>query len=114
MTCIAIARSKATKQPLSRPRNYGLLRSSVGAFAPTRWLAMTRLVRLHQRAAALVERAERFVAGHGGEQLVEIPFALGLFRLLDLEQIHVVHHAAVDADLAVLGKEVVDRGCPHL
>src|SRR5665647_2854704 len=55
---------------------------------------------LDQRAAALVERAEGFVAGHGGDQLVEIPFALGLFRLLHLEQIHVVDHTAVDADLA--------------
>src|ERR1700674_2625261 len=42
------------------------------------------LIRLDQRAAALVERTERFVAGDGGEQLVEIPFALRLFRLLDL------------------------------
>src|SRR5882724_8097483 len=59
----------------------------------------------HQRAAALVERTERFVAGDGGDQLVEVPLALGLLGFLDLEQVHVVHHAAVDADLATLGKE---------
>src|SRR5258706_7153610 len=62
-------------------------------------------VHLDERAAALVERTERLVAGHGGEQLVEIPFILGLFRLLHLEQIHVVDHAAVDADLAAMCEE---------
>src|SRR5215472_15017523 len=63
----------------------------------------------HQRAAALVERSERLVAWHSGDQVVEVPLALGFLGLLDLEQIHVVHHAAVDADLAILGEEVVDR-----
>jgi hypothetical protein len=33
------------------------------------------LVRLDQRATALVERAERFVAGHGGDQVIKIPLA---------------------------------------
>src|SRR5580704_16674944 len=59
---------------------------------------------LDQRAAALVERTESFVAGDGCEQLVEIPLALRLLGLLDLEQIHVVDHAAVDPDLAALGE----------
>src|ERR1700724_3529645 len=59
-----------------------------------------------QRAAALVERTEGFVAGDGGDQLVEVPFVLGLGRLLHLEQIHVVDHATVDADLAPICKEV--------
>src|SRR3954449_3605959 len=74
--------------------------------APSIWL--------HQRAAALVQRTEGLVARHGGEQLVKVPLTLGLRRLLHLEQVHVMHHAAVDADLAVLGEEVVDRGGAHL
>ena len=47
------------------------------------------------------------------KQLVIIPARLGFRRLLDLEQIHVVHHAAVLADLAVLGEHVVDRRLLH-
>src|SRR6201995_3948153 len=57
---------------------------------------------LHQRAARRFQRLERLVAGHGGEQLVVVPARLGFRGLLDLEQIHVVHHAAVLADAAVL------------
>src|SRR5882724_272182 len=78
-----------------------------------RWLAMTASMR-HQRATALVERTESLVARHRGDQLVEIPLILGFRWLLDLEQIHVVDHAAVDADLAVFGEEVVDRSGAHL
>src|SRR6201996_3497672 len=100
----------------------GLSRASTFLRRTRAWMAGTSpamtshigSVRLHQRAVALVERAEGFVAGHGGEQLVEVPFALGFLGLLDLEQIHVVNHAAVDADLAVLGEDVVDRHGPHL
>src|SRR4051812_2723526 len=74
--------------------------------APSIWL--------HQRAAALVQRTEGLVARHGGEQLVKVPLTFGLRRLLHLEQVHVMHHAAVDADLTVLGEEVVDRSGAHL
>ena len=59
------------------------------------------------------QRLERLVAGNGREQLVVVPAAFGFRRLLDLEQIHVVHHAAVLADLAVLGEHVVDRRVLH-
>ena len=47
------------------------------------------------RAAALIKRAERLVAGDGCNKLDEIPFALRLLGRLDLHQIDVVHHAAV-------------------
>jgi len=47
------------------------------------------------RAAALIKRTERLVAGDGCNKLDEIPFALRLFGRLDLHQIDVVHHAAV-------------------
>src|ERR1700733_7056432 len=69
---------------------------------------------LDQRATAFVERTAGFVAGHGGEQLVEIPLAFRLLGLLHLEQVHVVSHASVVSDAAVPGEEVVDRGFPHL
>src|SRR5262245_20366741 len=43
-----------------------------------------RSIPLHQRAATLVERTERLVAGHGGDELVEVPLALGLLGFLHL------------------------------
>jgi hypothetical protein len=47
-----------------------------------------------------VERPERFVAGNGGDQLVEIPLALGFLGLLDLEQVHVALDSFVASLLA--------------
>src|SRR6266487_4376013 len=49
----------------------------------------------HQRAAAFLERTERLRRRNGGTQIVQIPRTLRLFRLLHLEQIHVVDLAAV-------------------
>src|SRR6185369_8488977 len=54
---------------------------------------------LHQRAARQLQRLERVIAGDRADQLVIVPAALRLQRLLDLEQVHVMHHAAVLADL---------------
>src|ERR1700722_18830161 len=73
------------------------VRSRIGPTSSREGRGRNPLVRLYQRAAALVERTERLVARHGGDQLVEIPLTLGLLRLLHLEQIHVMDHAAVDA-----------------
>ncbi|KTT92426.1 hypothetical protein NS44R_14540, partial [Mammaliicoccus sciuri] len=74
-----------------------------------------RLLRLRDvRATAFSERTEGLVARHRREVLVEVPLALGLFRLLDAHQIHVVHHAAVLAHDAVLGEEIIHRGLAHL
>src|SRR5579863_1318235 len=63
---------------------------------------------LHQRTARQFERLEGLTAGDGREQLVVVPAAFRFRRLLHLEQIHVVHHAAVLANVAVLGEHVVD------
>src|SRR5262245_2836403 len=52
---------------------------------------------LHQRAAAIGQRAEGFVGRDGGADFVIIPGALRFRRLLDLEQIHRVDLAAVGA-----------------
>src|SRR5258708_38011626 len=56
---------------------------------------------LHQRATRQFERLERLIAGDGREQFVVVPAAFGFRGLLDLEQIHVVHHAAVFPNQAV-------------
>jgi hypothetical protein len=46
---------------------------------PPHWLALAMTVSVgDQRATTLVERTESLVAGNGGEQLVEVPFVLGL------------------------------------
>ncbi len=64
---------------------------------------------LRQRAAALGRGRIGLVAGHHGELLVVIPWLLGFRRLLDLEQIEVLHHAAIGEHLAALGEGVIDR-----
>src|SRR5579883_1715969 len=69
---------------------------------------------LDQRALAVLERTEGLVARHGGEQLVDVVLALRLGGRLDLEQVHVADDAAVLAQLAVLGHDVVDRHLAHL
>src|SRR5262245_54455731 len=53
---------------------------------------------LHQRAAAIRERAERLVGGNGRDELVIIVGVFRFFRLLHLEQIHRVNDAAVLAN----------------
>ncbi len=69
---------------------------------------------LHQRAAAFVERAERFGGRDGGAQLVEIAEVLRFLGLLDLEQEGVVDLAAVGADRAFAEQRVVGRHRLHL
>src|SRR5262245_58604077 len=51
-----------------------------------------------QRAAAVLERAERLGRRDGGADLHVVPRALRLGGALDLEQEHVVDLAAVGAD----------------
>src|SRR5882757_10870084 len=68
---------------------------------------------LHQRAARRFQRLERLIAGNRRQQLVVVPAAFRLRRLLDLEQIHVVHHAAVLANPAIFCEHVVDRSILH-
>src|SRR5262245_57451211 len=67
-----------------------------------------------QGAATFLQRPKRLVARNGGEQLVEVPWPRRFARRLQLHQVHVVDHAAVLADAAVLREEIVDRSGPHL
>src|SRR5579872_4503616 len=60
---------------------------------------------LDQRTTAGIERTERLLGRDRLDELVEVPRRLRFRRLLDLEQIHVAHQAAVDAQAAVLGHE---------
>src|ERR1700675_4723429 len=69
---------------------------------------------LHQRAFALGERPVRLGCRDDRELLVVIVLIFRFARRLDLEKIHVAHDAAVLAQLAVLGHEVVDRHLAHL
>src|SRR5215204_7015456 len=64
---------------------------------------------LRQRAAAVLRGREGLVARDRREVLVVVPRPLRFRRLLDLEQVHVVHHAPVLEHLALLGEEVLDR-----
>src|SRR5262245_62760507 len=66
-----------------------------------------------QGAATLLQRPECLVARNGSEQLVEVPWPGRFARRLQLHQVHVVDHAAVLPDAAVLGEEIVDRGGLH-
>src|ERR1700752_4979610 len=53
-------------------------------------------------AAAVREGEIGLRSRHRSEELVEIPFALALFRCLDLEEIHVMDHAPIGQNLAAL------------
>src|SRR5258706_9692452 len=72
------------------------------------------LLRADQRTIALVERTKRFLSRDRGHDVINVPLARGFFGLLDLEQIEVAQHTAVDAHLAVLGGEIVHRCLAHL
>src|SRR5262245_18882840 len=69
---------------------------------------------LDEWALAFVQRPVGLVTGHGRDQLVDVVLALGLGRRLDLKEIHVAHQAAIFAQLAILGHDVVDRDLAHL
>src|SRR6478672_12310515 len=62
-----------------------------------------------QRTATFLQRPKGLVARNSGEQFVHIPGSFRFGRRLKLHQIHVVHHAAVLADMSVLGEKIVDR-----
>src|SRR5260370_15551761 len=69
---------------------------------------------LHQRARAFGKRTVDGLAGQCLQDVVEIPGALVLSGLLHLEQVHVVDHLAVGANVAVGRKEVVHPLLLHL
>src|SRR5665213_3997970 len=60
------------------------------------------------RTAALVDRPECLVPRDRGDQLDQVGWPLRLRRLLDLNQIDVMHHAAIGTQLTVGGERVVD------
>src|SRR5215211_3885034 len=62
-----------------------------------------------QRAGALRKRAVGLVGRDGRPQLVVVPGAARFGGLLHLVDVHLMDHAAVRADAATLGEEVVDR-----
>jgi hypothetical protein len=68
---------------------------------------------LNQRASILACRAKRLIAGDRRYDLVIVPRATRLARRLHLHKIHVVHHATIFAELAVLGEEIIDRYLAH-
>src|SRR5215475_1881860 len=109
-SCLLLTGSRHCEERKRRSNPFLVSRSGLLRFARNDG---ARPLFLHQRAARLFQRLERLVAGDGRQQLVIVPAALGLRRFLYLEQIHVVHHAAVLADAAVLGEHVVDRGLLH-
>src|SRR5215468_11129281 len=77
-------------------------------FSRGRRVKQRRATLLRQRAAAFLGREEGLVAGNYGELLVVVPWLLGFGGFLDLEQIEVMHHAAVLQHLA-LRESIVDR-----
>src|SRR5258707_14659179 len=68
---------------------------------------------LKQRTLALRDRHHRFVGRNHLAHVIIIPRRLGFLRFFHLQQIEVVHVAAVLANLSVLGEEVVDRRVLH-
>src|SRR5262245_36282475 len=85
----------ARRRALSGNADGGLKRAPHGTLRSvfTLGLGSWALV-LDERALALVEGTIGLVAGHGGDQLVDVVLALGLGRRLDLEEVHVADQAA--------------------
>src|SRR4029079_3806651 len=68
----------------------------------------------HQRAAAVLERAERLVGRDRREDLVIVPRRLRLRRCLHLDQVARMYLAAVAANRALAEQRVVGRHLFHL
>src|SRR5579863_8447420 len=80
------------------------------------WYAPTRpcsALLLHERTFAFRQRSKCVVARNGLNDLDKVPRTLRLGRRLYLDEIHIVHHTAILADVATGGKDVVYRRCPH-
>src|SRR2546422_9198679 len=69
---------------------------------------------LHERAVALVHRPERLLGRNRGAHLVVVPRALGLRRLLHLEQVDRMDLAAVGAHHTLAEDRIVGRQLLHL
>src|SRR5204863_1080450 len=75
--------------------------------------ALTFLL-LYERTVALVHRPERLLGGNRRADLVVVPRAPGLRRLLHLEEVHGMDLAAVGADHAFAEDRIVGRQLLHL
>src|SRR6266545_8283547 len=69
---------------------------------------------LNEGAVALVQGTEGLVGGRGRADLVVVPGAFGLRRLLDLEEVHGVDLAAVGPDAALAEHGIVGGQLLHL
>src|SRR5690606_23619116 len=83
-------------------------RSLAGCRAPPRCLVV------HQPAFAFGQWSEGFLSGNGANDFVQIPFIGRFCRGFNPGQVHIVHHTAVFADVAVTGKHVIDRCFDHV
>src|SRR4051794_16449321 len=68
---------------------------------------------LGQVAAAVLQREEGLLAWDRREHLVIIPWAFAFGRRLHLEELHVMHHAAVRQNVTAAREEIVDRHFVH-
>src|SRR4029079_17785473 len=97
--------AKRRSNPPFLLRRDGLLRfarndeeASVLTSSPARSATIPATGTTRCRAARQFQRLERLGAGNRRQQLVVVPARLRFRRLLDLEQVHVVHHAAILAN----------------
>src|SRR5215813_1083529 len=91
----------------------GLLRGSSKAPWPKeRNRVLAKVLFLDERALAFAQRLGRLFGRNAAENLVVVPFCLGFARRLNLDEIHVVHHAAILTH-PPFGEEIVDRQLPY-
>ncbi len=69
---------------------------------------------LDQRAIRFAHRPKHVVAGERVLHLLQVPRVLRLARAAHLDQIHIVHEAAIVPDVAVANDGVADRQLSHL
>src|SRR5690554_3190295 len=80
------------------------------------------LIRCREQSSVIVDqvtdtfrqRTEGFFSRNGTYQAEQVVLILRLFGSLHFDQVHVVHHAAVFADIAVASEDIVDRHGCHL
>src|SRR6516164_9649212 len=87
------------------------------SLAPTGDISAARLRRLRfseKRATTLAYRPERLLARNDLEDLVVVPGIMRLLGLLNLDQVHVVHHPTVGAEEAAVREEIMNRHVAHL
>src|SRR6476469_5276643 len=66
-----------------------------------------------ERAATLAHWPERLLARNGLEDLVVVPGIVRLLGLLNLDQVHVMHHPTIGTEEAAIGEEIMDGHVAH-